>query len=195
MVQVPARIYKAQAQGQVPTEKVASLEGFANVLNKTGGFVSAMGHGAATALGASAVGIGGAMALDKTIDALTLKRDLANVLAVNKHLKSEFSEAEIMLAFKSIRSMNPQFSKDPLVAGHLLGTILRNRDPMNPRLPPRVDTQLAVTLSNAGKNPDGRARMLEDAFSKGYSGGYKTNLGGDGSRGGSGGGSGGGTVP
>lgn len=183
MIQVPARIYKAQAQGQVPTEKVAGLEGFANVLNKSaGGFFDAVRHGAGAALGTAAVGLGGAIALDKTIDALTLKRDLANVLAVNKHLKSEFSDAEIMLAFKSIRSMNPQFSKDPLVAGHLLGTILRNRDPMNPRLPPRVDTQLAVTLSNAGKNQDGRARMLEDAFGKGYSGGYKERLGGEGTK-------------
>lgn len=180
MTAVPAHIYQLQARGEISQETVADLEKFASVLNEkqASGFAS-FGAGLAHGIGATAatavVGVGGAMAMGAAIDKLTFKRDLANVLKVNAHLKQEFPAQEIETAFRSIRSMNPEFAKDPLVAGHLLGQILRNRDPMNPKLPPRVDTQLAIALSNAGKYPSSRIDTLSKAFGGGYAAGSKNN--------------------
>lgn len=72
------------------------------------------------ALGGTAAVMGGAgVAVRKIYDAMTKKHDFENMLDNNEDLRAPYSEnpKRFNLMFSTLRSMNPSFSKDPLVAG------------------------------------------------------------------------------
>jgi hypothetical protein len=77
----------------------------------------AMGAGAAVA-GASVAALAG-MALTKVYDAATKSRDFKSMLAENADLAEAYQEDPKMFnrMFSTLRTFNPTFSKDPIVAG------------------------------------------------------------------------------
>lgn len=83
------------------------------------------GHAAKAGVGALAAGIGAAgavgigMAVSKIVDAATKSHDFKMMLENNQDLHSKYQEdpKRFNMMFSTLRTMNPQFSKDPLVAG------------------------------------------------------------------------------
>jgi len=108
----------------------------------------AITSGLAASAATAGVGLGihglasGARALEERV---TKKRDLAKILETFPRLKEDYSEAEINLAYNSIRHMNPHIAKDPLAGGSLLGQVLRQRDAMDPKTM-RMEADLAGNL-------------------------------------------------
>jgi hypothetical protein len=74
--------------------------------------------GGALALGSAGVAGLGAAA-KKIYDAVTKKRDFESMLEANPHLRGhqEAQPEEFNRMFTALRSMNPTFSRDPVVAG------------------------------------------------------------------------------
>ena len=71
------------------------------------------------------------------------------------------------MAFKTLRSTNPEYSKDPLIAGTIVDMVMTNRmDPDDPSSAPRFDPALLQQIQNKGKNP-----ALEAATAAGGRGG------------------------
>ena len=101
--------------GQVE-EKTA---GFGSAVKGFGrDFGSALGYGAATAAATSAIaGVG--VAAKKIYDAATKTRDFKNMMSFNPDLQEHHERDPRMFnqMFTSLRTMNPAYSKDPLIAG------------------------------------------------------------------------------
>jgi hypothetical protein len=91
---------------------------FGNAAKQLG---AAAGQALGTAAVAGAVGLGG-VAISKLYDAATKSRDYRKMLAANPEVHA-FAQENPNLAnqfFTSLRDMNPEFSRDPLVAGHYM---------------------------------------------------------------------------
>lgn len=72
------------------------------------------------ALAASSAGVAAlGAAAEKIYNAITKKRDFDNMLEANPHLRAyqEATPEEFTRMFSALRTMNPDFTKDPLVAG------------------------------------------------------------------------------
>lgn len=163
-VQVPAEAYMAFARGEISEGELQGLEKMAQSMNKTalnltapsaaslGGFV----------LAAPTLAYAGAevpQAIDATLGAMTFNRDLKRVLDVNPHLGSP-DDPNLRMAFKTLRSMNPEYSKDPLIAGTILDMVMTNRmDPDDPTSPPRFDPALLQSIQN--KKPTSVAAAMQ----------------------------------
>lgn len=118
------------------------------------------------------LGVTSAAALGRgAMDKATKGRDLERILEVYPHLK-EYPRAEIELAYSSLRHMNPHMAKDPLAGGTLLGQMLRNRDPMNPKLL-RFDTLAGDLLRLNPKEEHAFEEVARDAVMKGMSHGIE----------------------
>lgn len=153
---LPDDIYVALARGEITPEEVDHLEGFSGHLKEAAFSIppsvrddmirTALNAGMLTA-SAGGLALAG-KGLATAASALTFNRDLKAILEVHPDLK-EYSEKDLKLAYTSIRTLNPEFAKDPLVGGQLLGQILRNRSPDNPKAAPRVDLGTAKDLVSA----------------------------------------------
>jgi len=109
--------------------------------------------------------VGGKAMYDKA----TYGRDLRAITDVYPHLK-KYPEKELRLAYSSLRNLNPQFAKDPLVGGTLLGQLLRQRDPLNPKAL-RLDPGMASDLvRNRRDTRGGIDEMVPAAFQAGMQG-------------------------
>jgi hypothetical protein len=79
-------------------------------------------HAATTGLATAAVGAGIAglgLAASKIMDAASKGRDFRAMLEHNEDLRAAHTEdpKKINMLFSTVRTMNPEFSKDPLIAG------------------------------------------------------------------------------
>jgi hypothetical protein len=95
-------------------------------MKKTAGPMSSFGqHAGRAAAGGLAAGLGAAaaggigLAVSKIVDAATKSHDFKQMLENNQDLHEHYSNdpKKFNLMFSTLRTMNPQFSKDPLVAG------------------------------------------------------------------------------
>ena len=158
-IQVPPAAYAAYARGEISEAELLGLEKTASELNKSAatGFDPLSVRGAATlgglALAAPALTYAGAAvpkAIDSTMGALTFNRDLRRVVEVNPQL-GDASDPNLRMAFKTLRSVNPDYSKDPLIAGTILDMVMTNRmDPDDPTSAPRFDPALLQSIQLRG---------------------------------------------
>lgn len=162
-VNVPAEAYAAYARGEISESDLRGLEKFASDLNKSAGvaaFDPLSAKGVATlgglALAAPALTYAGAQvpkAIDTALSALTFNRDLKRVVEVNPQLGSH-EDPNLRMAFKTLRSVNPDYSKDPLIAGTILDMVMTNRmDPDDPSSAPRFDPALLQSIQTKMKTP------------------------------------------
>jgi hypothetical protein len=160
-VSVPAEAYAAYARGEISQEELSGLEKFADALNKE----AAVGGGSVLS---NPVALGGLMlaaptlayagakmpeAIDRGLGAMTFNRDFNRMLQVNPQLGSP-DDPNLRMAFKTLRSTNPDYSKDPLIAGTIIDMVMTNRmDPDDPSSAPRFDPALLQQLQTKGGNP------------------------------------------
>ena len=67
-----------------------------------------------------------AKGINAAVDALTYAGDFKSMMAANPDL-AEYPEPEIRMVFASLRHLNPEFSKDPLVSGTFVRGRMENR--------------------------------------------------------------------
>jgi hypothetical protein len=184
-VEVPAEAYAAFARGEISKDELLGLEKFASDLNKSAASPSAMFSPAgAAALGGLAVaaptlayaGSKVPQAIQGTLGAMTFNRDLKRVVEVNPQL-GDPDDPNLRMAFKTLRSVNPEYSKDPLIAGTVLDMVMTNRmDPDDPSSAPRFDPALLQSIQNKGKTP---MDMAAEQGAKATTGSLVGMLGGD----------------
>lgn len=88
---------------------------------------SSLGRG----LGAGAVAVGAGLAVaaaGKIHDAITKSRDFKGMLAYNPDLVEAHEQNQHVFNqnFTTLRSMNPHFTRDPLIAGHYMKQMMDN---------------------------------------------------------------------
>lgn len=108
------KLKQASPQMSFPWGNTVKGQAASAVRSIPGAFAS--GVGMATA-GAAVAGTG--IAIQKIYDAITKKRDFQAMLENNADLQEAYDRnpKQFNLMFSTLRSMNPAFSKDPLVAG------------------------------------------------------------------------------
>jgi len=151
------------AAGQVSLREAQEIEEMAAGLSKVAATASqaaakalpnwaALARDAAIFTGVSALGGLAAQqfgrGVDAAVDALTFRRDLEEALRVYPHLREQYPKAEIEMVYRSIRAISPATAKDPLLGGQLLSSVLQNRDPLSPGLPPRFNLDIAKTITD-----------------------------------------------
>jgi hypothetical protein len=153
-VNVPAAAYAAYARGEISREDLDSLEKTAEALNKSASFSPAALGGLAIAAPTLAyIGSQVPEAIEGTLGALTFNRDLRRVVEVNPQLGSP-NDPNLRMAFKTLRSTNPEYSKDPLIAGTILDMVMTNRvNPDDPTSAPRYDPALLQSIQQKSKAP------------------------------------------
>jgi hypothetical protein len=143
--------------------RIADLVCFQYGLEKVGGVADDLGRAAYNMALTTGVGIGMNLAVKgggHLIDALTFNRDLDRLIAAYPELKNADPKA-VRVAYTSLRQLNPEFAKDPLVGGSMLQAILRNVHPDSPRGMPRFDLATAQILNQArSQNRGGFAEEL-----------------------------------
>jgi hypothetical protein len=159
--QVPAAAYAAYARGEITEEDLRSLEKTAAALNKSAGAPGGLTAGNIAALGglalaAPTLAYAGAQvpqAIEGTLGAMTFNRDLRRVVEVNPQLGSP-DDPNLRMAFKTLRSTNPEYSKDPLIAGTILDMVMTNRmNPDDPTSAPRYDPALLQSIQQRSTTP------------------------------------------
>lgn len=116
------------------------------------------------------LGVAGvAQAAQHLYSAATKKRDFDNMLAQNPHLISLHQEDPEGFGhmYTSLRAMNPEFSRDPLVAGSYMWEAM-SRDPQS------RGAVAVKARQDAGRQPG--PGPLSSAFMGGYQSGSKMNL-------------------
>jgi len=173
MVQVPDAAYVAHARGHLQENDLAHLEDFAQTLQKEAFFGSMspdikkaiqtglIGAGASAAVGLA--GIAAAKGVNKLTDVMTFESDLQQILRVRPEL-SQYPKEEIRLVYRSLRMLNPEFSKDPLVASTFLMRQLRERSSENPGGAPMLELGVAKDLSQASQFLGQRRNAVRDAM-------------------------------
>lgn len=146
-METPAWLYKEMALGNISSKQLLESEKLAAGL--TAGTTALMVGTALASPILAAAGAKGAEKMMDKIDEMTFDRDLKKVLDVNRDIGKP-QDQQIRLAYQSIRTTNPKFSKDPLIAGTLLRQIMQNRvDPYDPKSPARVDLNIASQLQGS----------------------------------------------
>jgi hypothetical protein len=156
-IQVPAAAYAAYARGDISREDIESLEKMAEDLTKTAGLnagsVAALGGLAVAAPTLAYAGAQIPRGIEGGLNAVTFNRDLNRVTQVNPQLGSP-NDPNLRMAFKTLRSVNPEYSKDPLIAGTILDMVMTNRmDPDDPTSAPRFDPALLQSIQSKQKGP------------------------------------------
>jgi hypothetical protein len=107
-----------------PQEKQAAGVNFSNV---AGHFGKSMLGGVGTAVAAGVIG-GTGLAATKIYGAATKARDFKSMMSFNPDLQEHHERDPRMFnqMFTSLRTMNPGFSKDPLVAGTYMRRMVEN---------------------------------------------------------------------
>lgn len=121
----------------------------------------AAGLAGAGATAAMAGGIAGAQAL---FNAATKKRDFDNMMAANPHLHPLHAEDPegFNRMFTSIRAMNPEFTREPMVAGAFMFKAMGG--------PPEDRGMVAVQARREVKKPEPGplSRAAYEGFQKGF---------------------------
>jgi hypothetical protein len=108
--------------------KEAFLGGLGKGLAKAFGG-EAIGHGMGTAaMGLGIAGIGAAAM--KIKDSISKKRDFKEMMSLNQDLQEEQSQDPRFFnaAYNSLRRVNPEFGRDPVVAGSYMRKMMANPD-------------------------------------------------------------------
>ena len=180
-IEVPGEAYEAYGRGEISRDELEELEKFAEALNgkvaaaakTTAGLFSDPGR-AMKVLGGMAlaaptlayVGSKVPQGLQGAMSAATFDRDFNKVLKVNPQLGGA-DDPNLRMAYKTLRTLNPGYSKDPLVAGTILDNVMQNRmDPNDPSSPPRYEVSLANELARASAST-AEGKALSDAQTRG----------------------------
>lgn len=173
---VPAEAYELFAAGEISAGELADLEKFAESLEKNAGFLDTLQKlttkeptmierlpAAAAAVGgltlaAPALAYAGSQVpktIQSTLNSMRFNSGLRKTLEMNPHLGSE-DDPNIRMAYKTIQTTNPEYAKDPLIAGTILDMVMNNRmDPNDPSSPPRFEPGLLNDIQKSrDKTPD-----------------------------------------
>lgn len=166
---VPARAYEMFANGEISGEELLELEKFAEELEKSaaGGVLKPqiLRHAPETAalLGGLALAaptlayVGSSVpgALQAGVNKIRFERGLQRAVEVNPQLGTT-DDPNLRMAYKTLQTLNPQYAKDPLIAGTILDMVTQNRmDPNDPSSAPRFDpTLLSEIQKNVARTPD-----------------------------------------
>lgn len=136
---VPLDAYKGIYTGEVTESDIKDLQTLSVALEKDASFFEGlkgaipdkrtMGMMAGSALLAPVLAAGGrgvAKGVSNIHDKLTFNRDLQNIAELNPNLDPE--DKYTQMAYKSMRTLNPIYAKDPLIANTLLTNIMREKD-------------------------------------------------------------------
>jgi hypothetical protein len=158
-IQVPAEAYAAFARGEISGEQLRDLEKVASDLNKQAGINITPGNAAGLAglaVAAPMLAYAGShvpQAIENGLQAITFNRDLRRVVQVNPQLGST-DDPNLRMAFKTLRTTNPEYAADPLIAGTILDMVMTNRmNPDDPSSAPRFDPALLQSLQSKKKTP------------------------------------------
>lgn len=138
------------------------MEGAKTVAEKT---PESIGKGIA---GGVAVGVGAGImtGAQKIMDAISKRHQFRAMLDHNADLNDQFAENPKFFnqAYSSLRSVNPQFAADPMIAGHYMRQIMEDKT--------RAGGFLAQALNDSRPQP----HPVLDAMSKGTIEGVKMSL-------------------
>jgi len=115
-----------------PVEEFMAVSKTANVFRAAARkFPQHMAHAAVGAAAAGAVGLVGAglgSAVSGIFDAATKGHDFRQMMSANEdlHAHHEQDPKKFNLMFSTLRNVNPQFSKDPLVAGSFMRRMIES---------------------------------------------------------------------
>ena len=165
---VPAEAYQQFADGDISPDDLEHLEDFADAMKKEaftlpswltadpGKTLAIAGAGALALPSLGYIGGTAAEGVGSAGSALTFNRDLKRVLKVNPVISRTWGshkDPNVRLAYKSVRTLNPKFAKDPLIAGQLLKTVLSDRiDYSDPSSAPVMTMGTAQDLIKARKD-------------------------------------------
>lgn len=139
-----------------------------------GGMAKSFGsHAGMAATGALAAGAGAAMAagigsaVSKILDAATKSHDFKSMLENNQDLHEHYQAdpKKFNLMFSTLRTMNPTFSKDPLVAGAYMRQMVMS---------PNGLAGFAENMLSSNKDTH---HPIQEAFTGGAEGGARSGLG------------------
>jgi hypothetical protein len=157
---VPAEAYELYARGEITDQEMHELEKFAADLEKTAQFdlgkAGLMVGGMALAAPTLAYA---ANKVPKTLqgmaNSMRFESGLNKAVEVNPQLGSA-KDPNLRMAYKTLQTTNPEYAKDPLIAGTILDMVMSNRmDPDDPSSAPRFDpTLLNEIQKNAPRSPD-----------------------------------------
>lgn len=154
---------------RAPKPAMSAVTPMASSLHNLG---QTVGAGAAHALAGSAV-LGGVAALStaagRMYDAVTKSHDMQQMLDAHEDLRAKHQEnpKEINMYFSSLRQMNPDFTKNPLIAGHFV----RQMAEMGPG-------QAGAVLFQAGmQNIKKEPNAIHEGIMSGASEGAKASIG------------------
>ena len=164
-MEVPAWAYKRHAvHGDIDENELLELEKFASDFNKEALNLSSITKnpmardiltGTAVATAAPLIGYGAMKGIDALGNIGQARRDrkaLGNILSVHPDI-GDPSDPRVNMAFNTLKTMNPEFAADPLLAGPLMKQIVESRmDPMNPSSGSYVDPGQAAKLMELRNN-------------------------------------------
>lgn len=107
-------------------EKTANM--FSQTLSKIPEHATSAAAGAAAGAAVGLAGAGLGAAVSKIIDAATKGHDFRQMMQSNEDLHPHYASdpKKFNLMFNTLRTMNPQFSKDPLVAGSFMRRMIES---------------------------------------------------------------------
>jgi len=158
---IPAEAYELFAAGEISAQEIHELEKFAEALEKTAAIAGMSGMQAAGALGGLAVAaptlayIGNQVpkTLQSAVNSMRFEGGLRKTLEVHPQLGSA-DDPNLRMAYKTIQTTNPEYAKDPLIAGTILDMVMNNRmDPNDPASAPRFEPTLLSEIQK-GKAKD-----------------------------------------
>jgi hypothetical protein len=157
---VPAEAYDLYAQGEITDQEMHELEKFAEALEKTAAFdygkAGLMMGGMALAAPALAYAANKVpQGMQSMVNSMRFESGLNKALEVNPQLGSA-KDPNLRMAYKTLQTTNPDYAKDPLIAGTILDMVMSNRmDPDDPSSAPRFDpTLLNEIQKSAPRSPD-----------------------------------------
>ena len=160
MASIPAEAYELFASGDISAGELLELENFSELLEKSAAMpqvsptTALAGLAALTAASPVLSHMGAAVdqSLTGAMNNIRFRRDLERTVEVNPQLGSA-DDPNLRMAFKTLQTSNPEYAKDPLIAGTILDMVMSNRmDPHDPASAPRFDPSLLSEIrKNRGK--------------------------------------------
>ena len=151
---VPAEAYEMFANGEISQEQLDDLEKFASALEKNAlrmdpGTIAGLGGLALAAPALTYVGSKIPGALQTGLNNMRFESGLKRAVETNPTLGSA-DDPNLRMAYKTLQTTNPEYAKDPLIAGTILDMVMSNRmDPNDPSSAPKFDPSL---LNDIQKN-------------------------------------------
>ena len=170
---IPAEAYKLYAAGDISAAELQELEKFAEFLEKTAApfgdpmrAAGALGGLAVAAPTLAYVGSKVPQTLQSAVNSMRFESGLGRTLEVNPHLGSA-KDPNLRMAYKTLQTTNPEYAKDPLIAGTILDMVMSNRmDPNNPASAPRFDPALLSEIQKGAPRQPDTAGALGSAAAK-----------------------------